>query len=81
MATSEEFNKQFDLMQKETNKIRKAESLAFSLGYEANYCDGMPSNEEYIFRHRKITKLVGHPWPDSVQEAYNRGANEGYLDT
>lgn len=81
MATTKEFNEQFDLMQKEVNKLREAEGLAEALGFDANYCDGICSNEEYEFRHKEITKLVGYPWPDSVQKAYNEGARQGYWET
>ena len=78
--TSPEFNKQFDLMQAQVNKLRQAESLAYGLGYSANYCDGM-GGEEYDTCVKEINDLVGAPWPDSVKEAYREGANEGYWDT
>lgn len=81
MATSKEFNRLFDLMKKETDKLREAEGLAQTLGFAANYCNGIGSNEEYEFKHKEITKLVGFPWPDSVQKAYNEGARQGYWET
>lgn len=79
--TSPEFNKQFDLMQAQVNKLRQAESLAHDLGYSANYCDGMSCHEEYDFCVKEINDLVGTEWPASVKEAYQDGARQGYWDT
>ena len=78
--TSEEFNKHFDLMQAEVNKLRKAESLADTLGYYSHYCDGAGAEWEDEIK-AQIDALVGNDWPQSVKDAYNEGAHEGYMDT
>ena len=80
MATSEEFNKLYDQGVRDLENLRKAESKAFGLGYSANYCDGMAC-EDYDFCKQEIDNLVGKEWPESVKNAYKRGAHEGYMDT
>lgn len=78
--TSEEFNHQFDLMQKEVNKLREAEKLAYNLGYDASYCNGI-SWDEYNFQKQEIDALVGKDWPASVKEAFEKGGDQGYWES
>lgn len=84
MATSKEFNRLFDLIEKETNNQRKVHEMAYSLGFNANYCDGI-NLEDYDFQVSLICKMLGvksrKEWPSSVEESYNEGAHEGYLET
>lgn len=80
MATSKEFNKLYDQGIAEVNKLRKAESMAWNLGYSANYCDGM-GGDDYDSYKKEIDKLVGKEWPESVKSAYKDGASQGYWDT
>jgi hypothetical protein len=84
MATSKEFNRLFDLAQKETDALRNAEQLAYSLGFNANYCDGVRM-QDFDYQVKQICKILGvksrKEWPSSVEESYKDGAHEGYLET
>ena len=84
MATSKEFNRLFDLIEKETNTIREAHEMAYSLGFSANYCDGI-NMEDFDYQIKQICKILGvksrKEWPSSVEESYKDGAHAGYLET
>ena len=60
-----------------------AKELAYNLGYNCEYCDGIHIIEDdYIPKTRKlISLLVGDPWPEDVKEAFNAGHNMGYWET
>ena len=84
MAINKEFNRLFDLAQKETDTLREAEMWAYSLAFSANYCDGI-NLEDFDYEVSQICKLLGvksrKEWPSSVEESYKDGAHEGYLET
>lgn len=83
----EELNPEFEKFQfinKNDNSlaIDIAKSLAYQFGYAANYLDGETlSTEGYEAYMRDINSLVGEVWPKEVNEAYDRGLEEGYWDT
>lgn len=61
--------------------ITKAEREAENFGYGLCYCDGILSREEEIEYKTLIDFLVGDPWPESVQRAFNTGCNTGNWET
>ena len=85
MATSEEFNKMFDMAEAEYNKLQKACAIAYSCGFNLNYMDGSRVDVDYKEDcFKEIEKLLGKSekdWPKSIIESYKEGCNEGYLET
>ncbi len=83
----EELNPEYEKFQfissnNDSIAIDIAESLAYQLGYAANYLDGGTLYpEDYEAYLQAINSLVGEVWPEKVNEAHERGLEEGYWDT
>ena len=79
----EELNPEFEKFQfNDFLAIDIAKSLAYQFGYATNYLDGGTlSPEDYEAYLQAINSLVGEVWPKEVNEAYDRGLEEGYWDT
>lgn len=77
---TEEFKKQYDALE----NIEKAKDLAYNLGYDEAYCEGVhiisPTYSEEM--RNKISHLCGNTkWPKNVIDAYSKGDYDGYMDT
>ena len=77
---TKEFKKQYDVMA----NIKKAESLAYDLGYDEAYLDGATiTSPTYSKEMRsKISNLCGTTeWPQNVIDAFYEGDRDGFMDT
>ena len=84
MATSKEFNRLFDLAEKETNNLIEAQQIAYTCGWRLHYMDGQNVETDYKEQcWKRIASLIGpeSTWPKSIIESFKEGCNDGWLET